>query len=48
MCGLYDNEKDKKYLDIFRNFILVNKVNRDNKLKYFPIKSSELKLLSCL
>ena len=41
MCGIYDNENDKKYLDIFRNFIIVNKVNRDNKLKYFPIKSSD-------
>ena len=39
MFGLYDNENDKKYLNILRNFILVNKVNMDNKLKYFHIPS---------
>jgi len=39
IVGLNDNENDKKYFEIFRNFILVNKINRQNKLKFFRINS---------
>ena len=37
MIGLGDLENDKKFFDIFRNFLLANINKLENKFKYFCI-----------
>ena len=41
MVGLSDLEKDKKYFQTFKNFVISNKINLEKKLKYFCINANE-------
>ena len=40
MVGINDVENDKKYFQIFKNFIIANKVYLEKKLKYFYINAN--------